>query len=134
MRVSSGLEDPDLQRPVQAGLVRTGRAASGSDRLRCSGWLHDIVAVAIDEGWIVLRAGSVLVVHTPHGLCYETVECDEPGLAQRLIRHAVLRRLNRMGLLIHSGGRGQPLPGRDREQVMGALRDGSADDVLAREW
>lgn len=96
-------------------------------------WLRDIVAVAIDEGWIVLRAGTALVLHTPDGLSYETVECDEPGLAQGLVRHAVLRRLNRVGLPIHSGGRGQTLPGRDREQVMGALRDGSANDVLAPE-
>jgi hypothetical protein len=111
-------------RQNRPSLVRVGPA-------KVPGWLRDIVAVAIDEGWIVLRAGKALVLYTPDGLSYETVECDEPGLAQGLVRHAVLRRLNRMGLPIHSGGRGQSLPGRDREQVMGALRNGSANDVLA---
>lgn len=85
-----------------------------ADLSEVPGWLRDIVAVAREEGWIVVRSGQPLVLYTPDGLNYETIECTEPGLTQGLVRHAVLRRLQRLGLPMHHGSRGQSLPGREK--------------------
>jgi len=88
-------------------------------------WLRDIVTVAVAEGWVVLRAGHTLVLYTPDGRGYETVECEEVGLTRVLVRHALLRRLRELGLPVRAGKRGQLLPGRDQEQVLNALIQGS---------
>jgi hypothetical protein len=97
------------------------------------GWLRDIVAVALDEGWIVLRSGAALVLYTPDGLSYETIECEEPGLTTGLVRHAILRRLHRLGLPMHYGTRGQSLPGLDRQQTATPLLEKAADPIAGAE-
>lgn len=95
------------------------------------GWLRDIVAVALDAGWIVLRSGAALVLYTPDGLSYETIECDEPGITTGLVRHAILRRLQRLGLPMHYGTRGQSLPGRDREDQLSKLTPDHEDEAMS---
>lgn len=97
------------------------------------GWLRDIVAAALDHGWLVLRTGGALVFYTPDGLSYETVECDEPGLTAGLVRHAVLRRLQRLGLPMHFGSRGQSLPGRDPGQTTPASLAETVDSSAGSE-
>lgn len=97
------------------------------ERSQVPGWLRDIAAFALDEGWIVLRSGAALVLYTPDGLSYETIECDEPGITTGLVRHAILRRLQRLGLPMHYGTRGQSLPGLDRRQTATAMLGEAAD-------
>lgn len=92
------------------------------------GWLRDIAAAALDYGWLVLRSGGALVFYTPDGLSYETVECEDPGLPQGLVRHAILRRLQRLGLPMYYGTRGQSLLGPDREHLLGDLTPGREDE------
>ena len=96
-------------------------------------WLRDIVAVALQERWIVLRAGEVLAFYTPDGLSYETVGCDEPALTRGLVRHALLQRLSKSGLPMHSGNRGQSLPGRDVHQMVTAMSAKSPPDATRTE-
>lgn len=91
-------------------------------------WLRDIVAVALQERWIVLRAGDALAFYTPDGLSYDTVACDEPALTRGLVRHALLQRLGKLGLPVHSGSRGQSLPGRDLDQTVAAMSAKPATD------
>lgn len=91
-------------------------------------WLRDIVAVALQERWIVLRAGDAVAFYTPDGVTYETVACDEPALTRGLVRNALLRRLNKMGLPVHSGTRGQSLPGGDLDQAVAAMSAEPAPD------
>lgn len=100
---------------------------------RAPDWLRDIVAVALQERWIVLRAGDALAFYTPDGLSYEIVACDEPTLTRGLVRHALLQRLSKLGLPVHSGSRGQSLPGRDLLHAVTAMSAKSSPDARRTE-
>ena len=81
-------------------------------------WLHDIVVVALSEGWFVLGTPTVVAFYTPSGTQYETVVLTQPGLMRPLARMNLLRRLHELGFPIHHGSRGQALPGHDTNDLV----------------
>jgi hypothetical protein len=81
-------------------------------------WLHDIVVVAISEGWFVLGTPTVVAFYTPSGTQYETVVLTQPGLVRPLARMNLLRRLHELDFPMHHGSRGQTLPGHDTNDLV----------------
>ena len=92
-------------------------------------WTLDIVLVARDCAWTVLRSKHVLALYTPDRLHVETVDLDcAPALVQWLRREALLAGLARLGLPTHRTLRGQRGPGRDRAHRRSILTQAAPDE------
>ena len=93
-------------------------------------WLRDIVAVAEDQRWPVLHAGTAILLYTPDGTSYMTTGAEHAPLVTNLVRQQLLRRLHKAGFPTHTGRRGQTLPGRDLGHLTAATE---RSEIPARE-
>ena len=83
-------------------------------------WLHDIAAVAADDGWVVLRRGQFVAFYTRTGRDFVTTELRAHPVVQGLVREQFIRRLQAHGLPTHRGARGQLSPGRGHDHQASA--------------
>jgi hypothetical protein len=92
-------------------------------------WTQDIVLVARECAWTVLRSDHTLALYTPDGSPLETAHLDRGSpLVHWLHRKALLKVLAEHGLSTHRTARGQRAPGRDRAHLFAVLAHAAQDE------